>query len=191
MKRLMVSLAAGLFTFVSGVACAADVVEVPDSSASTGPALTPFSDWLVMAWAGEAGISSHPVWYSVFNGTSFTAQAQVRGALTSTAPALAVAGGKLYLATTPPNENDRIYSYEATGLEFVSDGVPLCDEQTCARTRAAPALLGVGTTLFAAWTSLNGEIMVAARTNGVWSIAAEPIPDAVTSPTTGPTLALY
>jgi hypothetical protein len=45
--------------------------------------------------------------------------------------------------------------------------------------------------LYAAWSTPTGAIRYASMINGVWSIAALPIPNASTSPTTGPTLALF
>ena len=123
MKRLVASLAAGLFAGLSGLAIASTTdLEVPNSETSAGPALAAFGDRLVVAWAGESGIAFHRVWYSTFDGTSFTAQSAVPGALTTSAPALAVAGGKLYLATTPPNTDDDLKELRrnAQFLELVS-----------------------------------------------------------------------
>jgi hypothetical protein len=190
MRRLTVSLLGALFAFLSGYSVSS-AAEVPDSRSSAGPAIVGFGDRLALAWAGEAGISTHLVWYSFFDGASFTPEALVPGALTTSAPALAVANQKLYLATTPPDTADKIYYRVAQGRDFVGDSAPLCDEETCARTRAAPALLGDGTILYAAWTTPDGQIMYAMHSNGAWHIDARPIPNAKTSPTTGPTLALY
>jgi hypothetical protein len=164
--------------------------EVPDASASSAPALAVYGERLVITWAGEESTGTHRAWYSLFNGYVFTPQADIPGALTTTAPAVAAVGKALYVATTPPDTGDKIYLYASVGAGFGA-GTPLCDEETCARTRAAPALVSDGGTLFAAWTAPDGAIMTASRSSGGWVIDPTPIPNAVTSPTTGPTLTLY
>ena len=42
------------------------------------------------------------------------------------------------LRLTPPGADDKIYYYVSDGADFQWQGEPLCDAQTCARTRAAP-----------------------------------------------------
>jgi hypothetical protein len=189
MKRLLVSLFGGLYAFLAGWSVTS-AAEVPDASASSAPALAAYGDRLVISWAGDEGTVAHHVWYSLFNGYVFTPQADIPGALTTTAPAVAAVGNALYVATTPPDTDDKIYLYASTGAGFGA-GTPLCDAETCARTRAAPALVSDGGTLFAAWTAPDGAIMTASRSSGGWVIDPAPIPNAVTSPTTGPTLTLF
>jgi hypothetical protein len=189
MKRLLVSLVGGLYAFLAGWSVTS-AAEVPDASASSAPALTAYGDRLVIAWAGEGGTASHHVWYSLFNGYVFTPQADIPGAHTSTAPAVAAVGKALYVATTPPDTGDKIYLYTSTGAGFGA-GTPLCDAETCARTRAAPALVSDGGTLFAAWTAPDGAILTASRSSGGWVIDPTPIPNAATSPATGPTLTVF
>lgn len=189
MKRHMLSLVGGLLAFLMGY-CVASAADVPDAFSSEGPALTAFNDRSFLAWAGDSGVSAHPVWYSSLDG-SWTTPAQIPNALTTSAPALGVADQRLYLATTPPAADDKIQVYVWDGSAFEADGATLCDAQTCAHTRAAPALLGDGATLYAAWSTPTGTIRYAMMVNGVWDIAPLAIPNATTSPTTGPTLALY
>jgi hypothetical protein len=189
MKRFVLSMAGVLLALVMeyGVAAAADV---PDAFSSEGPALAAFNGLTVLAWAGDAGVSAHPVWYSSFDG-SWASPAQIPNALTTSAPSLGVAAQHLYLATTPPAADDIIQVYVWDGSEFEANAADLCDGETCAHTRASPSLLGDGTMLYAAWSTPTGAIRYASMINGAWSIAALPVPNASTSPTTGPTLALF
>jgi len=190
MKRLLVSLFGFLVAFLLGYR-QTSAADVPDALSSAGPALTTFNDTTILAWAGEPGEGVHKVWYSTFNGNSWSPETQVRGAETSSAPALAVAAGKIYLATTPPNADDKIYFYMSSGHAFTATGSPLCDDGMCAHTKATPALTGDGSALYAAWTTADGAIMYATRFGDVWKIEPVPVPNAMTSPTNGPTLALH
>jgi hypothetical protein len=189
MRRSIVSLAGGL---CASVLCCGTLPasEVPGALSSEGPALATFGSDLVVAWAGESGIGAHKVWYSTFNG-SWAPEADIPGALTTTAPALGVADQRLFLATTPPQADDEIRYYVSDGAGFETNGATLCDPEGCAHTRAAPALIGDGATLYAAWTTPAGEIRYATRVNGAWSIAALPIPHVLTAATTGPAVAVF
>jgi hypothetical protein len=190
MKRLMVSVFAGLCAFLGGYT-GLSAQQVPDSAGSAGPALAALDGKVVIAWAAAHGIQAHEVWYSTYVNGTFTPRTDIPGALTISAPALATADERLYLATTPPDVDDKIHYYVSDGSDFRDTPMPLCDARACAHTRAAPALLGDKSTLYAAWTTPAGDILYATHLNGVWSIASQPIPNAKTSPTTGPTLALY
>jgi hypothetical protein len=190
MKRFIVSLSGGLYAFLAAWSVAS-AAEVPDSSASSAPALAAYDDRLVMAWAGESGTEAHHVLYTLFDGYTFTPQADIPGALTITAPALAAVGKVLTVATTPPNSGNQIHLYTSSGAGFEMPGTALCDAESCARTLAAPALVADGGTLFAAWTTPEGAIMTASRSSAGWIIDPTPIPNAVTSPTTGPTLTFF
>jgi hypothetical protein len=189
MKRLLVSLVGGLYAFLAGWSVTS-AAEVPGASASSAPALAAYGERLVVAWAGDEGSGAHHVWYSLFDDSTFTRPADIPGALTTTAPALAAVGKALYVATTPPDTGDKIYLFSSTGAGFGA-GAPLCDAETCARTRAAPALVSDGGTLFAAWTTPDGALMTASHSTDGWIIDPTPIPNAATSPTTGPTLTLF
>jgi hypothetical protein len=191
MKIFMVSLSAAVTAMLLTFFGETRAAEAPDAATSAGPALTTLGDSSVLAWAGAAGVSDHGVYYAMFNGSSWTPEADIPGALTTTAPALGTAGGKAYLAITPPGANDRIHYYVSSGTAFESNGMPLCEGEICALTRASPALAGDGSTLYAAWTTPAGEIMVATHSNGLWRFAAAPVPHATTSPTTGPAMAVY
>jgi hypothetical protein len=190
MKKLAASLSVGLYGFLSAWAVS-PAADVPDSSASSGPALAAYGDRLVMAWAGAEGTIAHPVWYTLFDGDRTTPEARVPGALTTAAPAVAAVGGVLYLATTSPNSGGEIRLYTATEAGFSTQSAPLCDAVSCARTSAAPALTAIGGTLVAAWTTRDGEIMTALRTGAGWSIEPRPIPNASANPVTGPTLSVF
>ena len=186
MQRYIVSMAASLLAFVMGY-CVAAAANVSDDFSSEGPALAGFNGRTVVAWAGLAGVSDHAVWYTNLDGNP----ERIPNAQTLFAPALGVAGQRLYLADTPPADDDKIRVYGWDGSAFQANGEDVCDGVTCAHTRASPALLGDGAMLYAAWSTPAGEIRYASMINGVWSIAALPIPNAITSPTTGPTLSLF
>ena len=187
MRRYLVSFLGGLCTCLLGYGMLwAD--EVPDALSGAAPALAMLNGVLVAAWTGDSSTQPHKVWYSSFNG-SWTPQAVIPGALSTSAPALGAAGGHLYAAATPPESNQEIYYYISNGTVFESNGAALCDASTCAHTQASPALAGDGATLYAAWTTPAGAVSYGALSNGVWKIAA--IPNAVTNPTTGPTMTVY
>jgi hypothetical protein len=189
MSRLTTSFIAGVFAIFAGY-CLSSAAEVPEALSREGPALANFNDVTVLAWAGLEGVEAHEVHYATFNGNS-TAVGKIPGALTVSAPGLASTAQSLYLATTPPDADHSVDLYASNdGATFSAVG-PLCDVNRCARTLAAPALAGQGAILHAAWSTPNGAIGYATYINGVWSIAAQPIPNARTRPGTGPTLALY
>jgi len=188
MKRLIPAVTGACAIVLGQGMASAD--EVPDASSTEAPAMTGFGERLVLAWAGESGTQEHRVWYSTFNGT-WTAAAEVPDALTTAAPALGVADNHLYLLVTPPGVNNKIYYYAANGTTFTADGLQLCDAGACAETRAKPALLGDGSTLYAAWSTANGSIGYGALSHGSWFVSTPSIPHALTNPSLGPTLALY
>lgn len=177
--------------FLCGAGPAAvTMAQAPPPESSAGPAVTGFNGNTVVAWAGLSGVGDHEVWYATYDG-NWSPQASIPGANTMTSPALGVANGQIYLATTPADSNGEIVYYTSTGTGFGSNGTALCAGNTCAHTQATPALAGSGSTLYAAWTTANGAIMYAENINGVWRIAAAPLPNALTNPDAGPTLAVY
>jgi hypothetical protein len=188
MRRSIVSLAAGLGAFLVGYSVL-PAADVPDAFSTEGPALASFNNLAMIAWADDAGTPAHKVSYSTFKGT-WMAPVEVPGALTTAAPALGAAGQRLYLATTPPDSGHAIHLYESSdGTNFHAID-PLCHAKACASTEAAPALVGGGEMLHAAWTTSTGAVMYATFSNGAWSAAA-PVPNAQTDPKTGPALTLY
>ncbi len=194
MRRFLTCMFASMGAFIAG-SYPASAAEVPDSQSSAGPALAAaVGDRVIIAWAGEDGIDAHKVWYSTYVNDTFTPRTEISGALSRSAPALATVDRVAYLATTPPDADDEIYFYLSLASDsgyFDINPAPLCGADTCAHTRAAPALVGNGSTLYAAWTTPAGKIMYASRTNGAWHISALAVPNAVTSPTTGPALAMH
>jgi hypothetical protein len=194
MRRFLTCMFASMGAFIAGSSLA-PAAEVPDSESSAGPALAAaVGDRVIIAWAGKHGIDAHKVWYSTYENDTFTPQSEIPGALTRTAPALATADQVVYLATTPPDADDEIHYYVSLASDagyFDINPARLCGADSCAHTRAAPALIGNRSTLFAAWTTPAGKIMYATRTDGAWHISALAVPNAVTSPTTGPTLAIH
>jgi hypothetical protein len=190
MKHYFLSLTGGLLAALMGNCAAMAADAVPGAFTADKPALAAFKGRTVVAWAGAADTSTYPVWYSSYDG-SWTSASQIPNTLTTSAPALGVAAQRLYLATTPPAADDKIQIYVWDGKQFAAGGADLCSGETCAHTRAAPSLAGDGATLYAAWSTPTGTIRYASMINGVWNIAALPVPDASISPTTGPTLALF
>jgi len=189
MSRFISLFIAGVFAFFAGY-CLSSASEVPGALSDERPALANFNNLTVLAWAGLGGVEAHKVHYSTFDGNS-TAVGEIPGALTTSAPGLASTAQSVYLATTPPDADHSIDLYASNdGATFDAIG-PLCDAYRCARTLAAPALAGQGAILYAAWSTPNGAIGYATYINGVWSIAAQPIPNARTRPGTGPALTLY
>jgi hypothetical protein len=194
MRRILICMFVSMGAFIAG-SYPAPAADVPDSQSSAGPALAAAGgSRVIIAWAGEQGIDAHKVWYSTYENDTFTPQTEIPGALTRTAPALATVDRVVYLATTPPNADDEIYYYKSLASDagyFDITPAPLCGADTCAHTRAAPALVGNRSILYAAWTTPTGKIMYATRTDDTWHIFALAVPSAVTSPTTAPALAIY
>jgi hypothetical protein len=194
MRRFLICMFASMGAFIAGSSLA-PAAEVPDSDSSAVPALAAIvGDRVIIAWAGEHGVDAHKVWYSTYENDTFTPETEIPGALTRTAPAVATVDQVVYLATTPPDADDEIYYYVSLASDagqFDVNPAPLCGADSCAHTRAAPALVGKRSTLYAAWTTPAGKIMYATRTDGAWHISPVAVPNAVTSPTTGPALAIY
>jgi hypothetical protein len=185
MKHSLGSLLGGLAAALLGYCAGA--AEVPEALSSGAPALTTFNDVVYLAWAGISAVGTRKSWYATFDGT-WSAQTQIPGSFTTAAPALGATTQQLFLATTPPN-SEAIDIYALEGAAFSLLG-PLCQGNTCAQTLAAPALLGDGAVLYAAWTTPSGAVMDAEFINGVWLIAANPIPNANADPATGPALGI-
>src|SRR5271167_4259549 len=99
MKRSMIS--AVLLASITWVSWVLSAAAVPDSFSSEGPALATFNNRLVLAWAAEPGVAVHTVWYATIDGGQ-PSQAQIPGAMTTSAPSLGATDQQLYLATTPP-----------------------------------------------------------------------------------------
>lgn len=186
MQRSKASMMAGCCAYLL---ChgASHAAQVPQALSSQGPALASFDHLLFLAWAGISGDGSHKVGFETYDG-SWSLQTILPGVMTTTAPALGATTQAIYLAITPPDSGGEIEFYIFNGTTFELQG-PLCN-QSCAATLAAPALAGDGTTLYAAWTTANGAIMYAQFINGVWFMAAEPIPNALANPNTAPSLAV-
>ncbi len=186
MKHSLGSLLGGLCAGLLGYCAGAS--ELPQGLSSGAPALTTFNDVVYLAWAGISAVGTRKSWYATFDGT-WSAQTLIPGSFTTAAPALGATTQQLFLATTPP-DTGAIDIYGLEGANFSLLG-PLCQGATCAQTLAAPALLGDGAVLYAAWTTPSGAIMDAEFINGVWLIAPNPIPNASADPATGPALGVF
>jgi hypothetical protein len=187
MKRSLVSVCGGLCIVFSGFCGWAS--QVPQALTSGAPALTTFKDVVYLAWEGDRAVGTRQTWFATFDGGTWSDQAEIPGSFTTTAPALAATSQTVYLAITPPNTgNIDIYVLGANGFTLLG---PLCQGTTCAETVASPALFGVGSVLYAAWTTPTGSLMYAEYINGEWLIAPHPIANASSSSDRGPALAAF
>ena len=92
-----------------------------------GPALAAFGGKLIAAWKSVFDQSLH---YSSYNGTTWSAPAQIPGVASSVGPALAVFGSKLYAAWKGENADQGIWYASYNGYVMVRPG---------ARSPASPA----------------------------------------------------
>jgi hypothetical protein len=94
-------------------------VTIPGSSSIGSPALAEFNGKLYAAWTGSGGSGVVHVWYSSFNGTTWTKPAKVPSALTIqySTPALGVYNGALFFAwvsSATPNQQLWYSSFNGT-----------------------------------------------------------------------------
>jgi YVTN family beta-propeller protein len=121
----------------------------------TAPALVAYGGRLYAFWAGLGGGTK--IWYSAYNGTTWSAQATLSGtwgaAATSQPPAVAAYGGDLYAAWTDQKTGKVTVAY----YNGASWGPP---DVLAGTTADAPALAddaGTGA-LVVAWTTSTGKI---------------------------------
>jgi hypothetical protein len=69
--------------------------------------LATFNGELYAAWVGQS--PNKQIWYSAWNGSTWSSQTTVPGALTTNGPALAVYNGKLYLAWTGTSSPPKVW----------------------------------------------------------------------------------
>jgi len=162
-----------------------------DQFTLAGPSVLSLGDREVEAWEGYSLGDAHPIYFRALSGSTESAITQIPGLSTTVSPALASAGGAIYVATLPANFDNMIVVTSDQG------STPLCDSVQCARSKARPALVGAGSALYAAWTDIDGTIRIAVRSREfasaeeTWRIAAEPVPNATTGRTNGPALAFF
>ncbi|MBV9267138.1 MAG: hypothetical protein JO061_13290 [Acidobacteriaceae bacterium] len=160
--------------------------EVPQAQSSAGPAVAALGGTTYIAWAGiqpQPENLGYHVAYTTLGGTPTV----FSSTFTRVAPALAAARGTVYLAirgNAPLSSADFIYYSSLSGTELTPPTTLLPGAQT----KAAPALTGDSSTLFAAWTAANGAIQYATYAHS-WS-APQTTPFTA-NPLTGPSLALF
>jgi len=157
--------------------------------------LASYGGSLYLAWVGQS--SPYHIWYSAFNGTSWTSQATIPGGEAAgyfpTGPALADFGGNLFASWATPvgtneysldySEFDGISWFGPTNLPFGSDDV-----------HSGPTLAVQGGDLYWAWQPFGSSTPTGieyADTNGIsWSGSSD-IPASVGVNAYGPALAAY
>jgi hypothetical protein len=142
---------------------------IPSAETNGGsPAVVTYDGKLYAAWQGES--SPYHIWYSVYNGSTWSPEATVPNALTNyrTGPALAVYDGDLYVAwqgqTTPfhvwyASFNGSTWSHQAeepNALVHISSTV---------------GMVGYGGSLYLAWTGQTSPYSVyyAAFNGSTWT----------------------
>jgi hypothetical protein len=113
-------------------------------------ALAPLGSNLVMAWKGME--RDERVFFSSFNGHTWTAQHQVPGIGTSAGVALAPYAGKLFMAWKGESDDQGIYTTSFNGTTWAAQlQVPGVGSSV------GPRLAGLGNNLFMAWKGAEGD----------------------------------
>ncbi len=154
-----------------------------------GPALAGYHGLLYAAWEGQS--SPHHIWYATYNGTSWSAQAEVPQAETNayTGPSLGVYGGDLYLAWQGQSSPYHIWYASYNGTTWTGQArVP----NALVNASSAVGLASYHGDLYLAWTghsspydlwyaSFNGttwsgqQKIPSATSTGEFSYAASPL----------------
>ena len=138
-------------------------------------ALAPFNGQLYMVWKGME--RDDRVFFSHFNGTSWTPQQQVPGILSSTGVALAVYAGKLFMAWKGMLGDQGIYYSQFDGTNWTpQQNVPGIG------TSVGPRLAVLGNNLFMAWKGVeNDQRIFFNQFNGSSWTAQQFVPNVATS----------
>ena len=165
--------------------------EVPGVGTSSGTALAVFQDKLYMAWkglidrSGAAFVDDQRIWWSAYNGTSWSAQQVIPGVATSTGPRLAVYNNLLYAAWKGEFDDPRIWWSSFNGTTWA----PQKDVAGVA-TSVGPALAVFQNVLYAAWKGEFGDQRLWwSSFNGTTCGAQKQIPGVAS--TEGPSLAVF
>jgi hypothetical protein len=156
----------------------------PQAGSTRSPALTYFNGKLYAAWVGTTG---NAVFYSSFNGKTWSSQATISGswgtALTSNPPTLAVFKGQLYAAWTGNAASSDIW-YSTT-----SDGTTWSAQATVSGTWGTATSdhspsLGVNVNGPLLWLAYKGKgndnVYYSALSSGTWA-APSAVPGAATT----------
>lgn len=150
-----------------------------NEGSSTRPILVSSGSKIYMAWKG-INTDQH-LWWSNFNGSTWTAQQQPSGSPQSSAgPALAMLGNTLYLACKGAGSNQSIWWMSFDGTTWTT-----AQEIPNTSTDSSPVLSsyngrlhlswkGVGSNPFIYWSTFTGTGWSAARSFGGFSSSAPP-----------------
>jgi hypothetical protein len=152
----------------------------PQAGTNQSPALAYFNGKLYAAWTGTSG---NAVFYSAFNGKTWSSQATISGgwgqALTNEPPALIAANGALYAAWAGQTLGDIFYS--AFNGTTWSAQATVSGTWGTATTDRSPALAVNGTLLWVAWKGNgNTNVYFSAPSGGAWQ-SPTAVPGASTS----------
>jgi hypothetical protein len=164
-------------------------MQIPNANSSEGPALCAFKGGVFMAWKGIGG--PERVFFSILvpkgffinEGYRWTARRQIPGAHSSACPALAVRGGRLFIAWKGVTGDERIFlsRFDADHgtLERGTFTGPSILPENAGRTSLGPGLAPLAFQgndfLFMAWkASGNPDINITSAKNGGWAAANHP-----------------
>jgi hypothetical protein len=144
-----------------------------------GPALASYDGLLYAAWQGQA--SPYHIWYATFNGTSWSAQAEVPEAETNeyTGPSLGVYNGDLYLAWQGQASPYHIWYAAFNGTTWGAQAeVP----HALVNASSAMGLAAYNGDLYLAWTGQSSpyDLWYASFNGTNWS-SQQKIPSATSS----------
>jgi hypothetical protein len=148
-------------------------VTVPHAKTDGGLALAQYDGLLYAAWLGQS--SPYHVYYSAFNGSTWTAQRSVPTGVSSpgVGPALAVYNGDLYVVWGGKSSH-RLWYSAFNGAAWTSQArIP------SALTEATPALGSYNGSLYLLWTGQSGSKVWYSSFNGTTWTAQATVPSAV------------
>jgi hypothetical protein len=153
----------------------------PQADTNLSPALTYFNGKLYAAWVGTSG---NAVFYSVYDGTSWTPQAAVQGswgqALTSNRPALVVANGSLYVVWTGDTTAGRLWYSTTTDGSTWSPQATISGTWGTATSDDSPAAGVEGKIVLVAYKGhSNTNVYLTSLNAGAWQ-APSAVPGATT-----------
>jgi hypothetical protein len=159
---------------------------IPSALTAATPALAQYGGRLYAAWAGKPPGPFH-IWYSSYNGKSWSKQATVPSAVTASGagPALTVYNGDLYLAWEGASSTPKVYYSSFNGTSWSSAAaVP------SALTYPAfghPGLAAFNGDLYVSWTGKGGSnVWYSAFSGTTWTT-----PTTIPSVNGSPSLAVY
>ncbi len=146
-------------------------------------ALSAFDGKLYMAWKGEE--RDERIFFSDFNGSTWTPQRQVPGVGTNSGVALAVFEGKLYMAWKGEEEDQGIYWSSFNGTSWAAQ-----KEVPGVASSTGPRIAVFNNALYMAWKGEEGDPGIYwSSFNGTNWAAQKVVPGVGTS--VGPALAVY